>query len=642
MIKVHVRYMIVASMGILVLISFMMLTTPLYAQGSTFATNTPVRGFATNTPESPRVLPTSPMIATNTPDPSPTPIGPAAGLSNYALRLWLEGDMLEVLLAQIAIIDADNIDSQRAVQLIQYEMEYRFAGAPRNIENRAKLVKVMLDAPIGTIDMQSVVRPYIEYAINNNLVEDDQFEGFTIEVMPANLDAGNVDDAVVHILYPDPLVDAIRYEDYVLAIGDTNGSYRFAPSGFKPPIVPYNGILSIELEQLDDVNNDGVDELALVVDDGDLNKQLSILAYRGGQTVDLTRSGETLRFGELIAWNTPNNDGLTKNSIETKLYQLVSDKWFCISELDIIWQYEGNFYRPTVALNQGFDNQDTFGCAISEAEPLFSMKPVSATQFLTDELVKYGSSVVRIDRAVITLAMLYALDGQVELARETAIASQSINLNIESWIGLQSELFIQMLNEPENTAFDICVALAEADHGEEGACDVKALLGRVFDEATFSDNEAIASQLERVGLNVVQSRVISEVGRADRTAIDFGIVSAGWWAFIAHDGDYIATPIDTPPEFEPIAPRPSFITVPQSVYATLLTDNDPASVINIIETTRVANPNIPFSEAFRFIEAMSNDLLNNREVARVSYYGVWDDYPESIWGRMAGRHLELR
>lgn len=643
MIKVHTRFIIVASIGILALIGLIGLTTPLYAQDSVFATNTPVQGFATNTPESNQPVATAPMIATNTPEPSPTPIGPAAGLSNYALRLWLEGDMLEVLLDQIALIDADNIDSQRAVQLIQYELEFRFAGAPHNIEDRATVVKAMLDAPIGTIDMQSVVRPYIEYAINNDLIEAGQFEGFTVEVMPANLDAGNVDDAVIHILYPDPLIDAVRYDDYVLAVGDADGGYRFAPSEFIPPIVPYNGIQGIEMERLTDVNFDGVDELALIVDDGDLNKRLYILAYRGGQAVDITRSGETLRFGELVAWNTDEEDeDVSESPIETKLYQLASDQWFCISELEITWQYEGNFYRPTVAVNEGFDNQDTFGCVISEADSLFSMKPISATQLITDELVKYGSNVVRTDRAVMTLAMLYALDGQVELARETAIAAQAINNDIESWVGLQSEMFLQMLNQPENTAFDICVALAEADHGEVGACDVKALLGRVFAEATFSDNEPIATQLERVGLNVVQSQVISEVGRADRTAVDFGILSAGWWAFVVNDGDYTAMPIDTPSEFEIVDPLPSMITIPQTVYAALLSDNDPAGVLNIIETTRVANPNIPFSEAFRFIEALSNDLLNNREVARVTYYDVWDDYPESLWGRMASKHLELR
>lgn len=641
MTKVHIRMITLMCMGILALISLMGLATPLYAQNSAFATNTPVQEFATNTPESNQPVVTAPVIATNTPEPSPTSIGPAAGLSNYALRLWLEDDILEVLIEQIALIDADNIDSQRAVQLIQYELEFRFSGAPHNIEDRATIVNAMLNAPIGTIDMQAVIRPYIEYAINNDLIEAGQFEGFTVEVMPANLDAGNVDDAVVHILYPDPLLDAVRYDDYVLAIGDTEGGYRFAPSGFTPPIVPYNGIQGIELDRLSDVNHDGVDEVALIVDDGDLNKRLYILAYRGGQTVDITRSGETLRFGELTDWDTDDED-LTESPIETKLYQLASDEWFCISELKITWQYEGNFYRPTVASNERFDTQDTFGCAIGEADALFSMKPISATQLITDELVKYGSDVVRTDRAVMTLAMLYALDGQVELARETAIAAQAINNDIESWVGLQSELFLQMLNEPDNTAFDICVALAEADHGEAGACDVKTLLGRVFAEATFSDDEPIARQLERVGLDVVQSQVISEVGRADRTAIDFGILSAGWWAFVANDGDYTATPIDTPTEYEVVELLPEMITIPQTVYAALLSDNDPAGVLNIIETTRVANPNIPFSEAFRFIEALSNDILNNREVARVTYYGVWDDFPESLWGRMAGKHLELR
>ena len=93
----------------------------------------------------------------------------------------------------------------------------------------------MIDAPIGTIDMQSTIRPYIENAINNGLVDNGQFDGFNIEIMPANLDAGSVDDAIIYITYPDANGDGIRYEDYVLALGDTDGALRFSTFNLPTP-----------------------------------------------------------------------------------------------------------------------------------------------------------------------------------------------------------------------------------------------------------------------------------------------------------------------------------------------------------------------------------------------------------------------
>lgn len=633
--KLHTQLTMVMGIGVIVMMTLWSMTLPLSAQDSAFATNTPVRGFATNTPESSPVKLITPIqIATNTPEPQTPQPGPVSGFSNYALRLWLEGDVLDVLLEQVALLNANNVDTLRAVELLQYELEFRFPGAPRNIEDRAELVTAMINAPIGTVDMQSVVRPYIENAINNGLVEDGQFEGFTIEVMTANLDAGNVDDAVVHIVYPDADTEAVRYEDYVLAIGDTDGELRFVPSNFNNPIVPYN-VDSIFMERLADANADGVDELVLVVDDGDLNRLMYIIGYRGGEANDLTRTSDIMRFGDIAAW-------ANGEPIVTHLYQLADEKWNCISQLTVTWNYFDNFYRPTVDTTSSFQSQSTFGCLISAAEPLFAMRPASATQMLTDALVRYGSDAERTDRAVITLAMLYALDGQVNLASETAIAAQTVDSNPESWVYQQAELMLEMIGEPDNTAFDICVALAEADHGEEGACDVEALLGRVFDEAVFPADIPIATQLEQIGLQVVRSTVIQAPGFADRIAIDFGIESAGWWAFVSNEGFYTGQPIDSPIQNEQPRVIPPMIAVPQAVYATLLTDEDIAGVLNIIDNTRVANPNIPFSEAFQYIEAMSNDLLNNREVARRTYYDVWEAYPESIWGELAGKHLELR
>ncbi len=634
MTKLYTQFVMILSIAVLMMIAMLSMVLPLSAQDSAFATNTPVRGFATNTPESLPATIAPVMIATNTPEPQPPQPGPVAGFSNYALRLWLENDVLDVLLEQVALIDLDNVDTIRAVELLQYELEFRFPGAPRNMDDRATLVSAMVNAPIGSVDMQAVIRPYIENAINNDLVEDGQFEGFTIEVMSANLDAGSVDDAVVHIVYTDAESDAIRYEDYVLAIGDTDGVLRFVPSNFDAPIAPYN-VDSISMERLDDVNADGVDEIALIVDDGDLNQRMYIIGYRGGQANDLTRAGEALRFGEIISWG-------NGEPIVTSLFQLADEKWNCISQLSVTWNYVGNFYRSSVDASDTFQNQDTFGCVVSEEEPLFAMRPASATQFLTDNLVTYGNEATRADRAVVTLAMLYALDGQVDLASETATAALAIDSDPGAWVNQQAQLLLLMIGEPNNTAFDICVALAEADHGETGACDVQALLSRVFAEASFPDDTPIATQLERIGLEVVQSTVIEEAGFADRIAVDFGLASAGWWAFVANEGFYTGSPIEPPFEFEEFETPLELITVPQSVYATLLQDDDIGGVLNIIDTTRVANPNIPFSEAFQFIEALSNDLLSNREVARRTYYDVWAAFPESIWGELAGKHLELR
>lgn len=615
---------------------------PIRAQGP-FATNTPQpapRSFATNTPE---LIPTSRPIATNTLEPSATPIGPAAGMSQYALRLWLERDVLEILLEQIAQIQADDIDSLRSVQLVQYELDFRFPGAPRNIEDRARLVNAMINAPIGTVDMKSTIRPYIEHAVNQGLVVDNQFEGFVVDMIPANLNSGDVVDAVIHIVYPDPVIDAIRYEDYVLAISDGNGTYTFVPDDITLPVVPYNRVTSMTLNRIEDVNLDGVDEVALMVDDGDINQHLLVLGYRNGVALDLTRPSETIRLGRLVKWDTTADVASSVPPvIDTRLFQLESSRWGCISEIPVKWLYEGNFYRPSIAQTDRFENIDSFACQMHQAEPIFAMQPAAAIEFITNQLVNYGSDVERPDRAVMTLAMLYALDGKVSLAQDTAIGAQASSNDIESWVGQQSELFLLMINEPSNTAFDVCVALAETSLGEDGACDVKAVLGRVFESATLPADVPIITQLENIGLTVEESLVISEVGRADRTAVYFGYESAGWWTFVARDDVYHAEQIDTPPQFEALPETPTLIRIPQTAYAELFSDNDPAGVLNIIETTRVAYPNIPFSNGFRYLEALSNDLLARREVARQAYFSLWNDDPQGLWGKLAGKHLELR
>jgi hypothetical protein len=595
---------------------------PLSAQGNVFATNTPFAGFATNTPETPPI--------TSTPTTSTSQ--QQTGYDNYALRLWLADDMLDALIQQIEQITADDIDSVRRVELLQYELAFRFPDAPQDIAKRADLVAAMIAAPAGTVNMQAMIRPYITHAINNDLVSSGAFDGFTIEMLPANLDANDIDDAVVHITYRDAESDSIHYEDYALAIGEADGTLRILASNFDSPTVPYNAN-NITLDRISDANADGIDELVLIVDDGKLNQLMYIIGYRNGQASNLTLAGDAIRFGHIDDWN----DGAP---ITTQRYQVEDEKWHCISELTVTWSYTDNFYRPSA--DTTFINQANSGCELSEAEPLFAMNPISATQHLTNTLVKYGTEATRTDRAIVTLAMLYTIDGQVKLATETATAALAISNDPNSWGNQQASLILAMMNEPNATAFDICVALAEADHGEVGACDVQALLGRVFAEAKLPANKPIIEQLEQIGLSVVQSTIIEEPGFANRTAVDFGIASAGWWAFVAKDGVYSGTPIPSPITTDAPMTSTTMITVPQAVYTAILSDDDIRGALNMIRNSRTNHPDTPFSEAFQFIEALSNDLLGNREAARRIYYDLWANYPDSPWGTLAYAHLEQR
>ena len=84
---------------------------------------------------------------------------PDAPFERYALRLWTEAELVDVLLTQIRQLKPGDADRQLAVQLLQNELERRFPGAPRRADLRQQLVTLMLAAPRGSVDMRPAVRP---------------------------------------------------------------------------------------------------------------------------------------------------------------------------------------------------------------------------------------------------------------------------------------------------------------------------------------------------------------------------------------------------------------------------------------------------------------------------------------------------
>lgn len=640
-----------------------------------FATNTPAANqqpplFATNTPAPMVTRPPNqggdsqpPLFATNTLVPSPTPIPisptpapPDAPFENYALRLWLEQDLLNLLFEQVeALSGAENPQEARtALQLTQYELRRRFPNATGNVANAERLIDAMLVAPRGAVDMRPVVRPYIEGRLNASGLQPQvntfqgQVRGFGLDIQAANLDGFSPVDALIHIQYPmDATPDTVLYNDYVLARRTESGLFDFFDVGYDLPAAPFDDIEAIQLNRVQDVNLDGVDEVVLRVRDGNVNERLYILSVRNNQVIDLTRPDEAIRFGEIVNW--PLATAFDQAAELTVLqYRAESEApdWPCLSVLPVTWTYTSNFYRPSTDLNARYTIQNSLGCAMRAEEmgnnraALFGLLPSEAIAIVEANLLEYGLSSPGSDRALMTLAMLYAMNGQLEQARNTAQTVQATSEN-GSWADRQSNALLRALQNTANTALDICEALVEA--APAPACDINAVIGRYLNLIELRTDDALDVQLAAYSLPVREEVVISEIGRANRTGIQFDIAGSRWWGFVAErDGRYRAEPIETPAEFEPAPSRNAFLQAPASAYEALLVNNNPAQVLNILASLESNNPGTPFTPDALYLRALSFDLVGSRSEARRAYFDLWRIYPRNLWGQLAAAHLERR
>jgi hypothetical protein len=583
-------------------------------------------------------------FATNTPQPPP-PRLPDGRIDQYALPQWLEQDLIDVMVEYVQKLTPGDEAGLLAVELLQYELESRFPDAPHRLSDREELLQMMLAAPRGMVDIRHIARPYIQTALNtldSSALAD--YNGFNIEFFLIDLDGLDPVDVIVHTRYPSSAVSPseLIYEDYLLAQVDSDGVYRLLDSTPLFPAAPFADIEQIDLEQFGDLNGDGLEEMALSVQQsGNINRQLLIYGLRNGQFANQIISDEEIRFGEISQWST---DSIPP-AVKVINYRLESPAWGCFSELVVQWDYSANLFRPVVTNpNIQYRNQDSLACRLYESEPYFGIPAAEAIQTIESVLEESSrdepDSQAALDRAEMTLVMLYALQGRPSSAVDL-VATLESKAEPGSWLANQADTFIQKINQAGTTAIDLCAALLAAD--DYGACDIDQVLEQRFADAPLERGRPVIEQLEERGLPVLETVTISALGRVDRLAVNFDLFGASWWAFAPTNPDtHTAERIDAPPGFEPVGLPLGFLDAPTSGYQALFLDNDVVAALAVMDTLIGDNPDQPPSPSARYLQALSYDLAADRRRARQAYYTLWSEYPGTIWGQLAGEHLERR
>ncbi|MCA0454097.1 MAG: hypothetical protein LCI00_09010 [Chloroflexi bacterium] len=627
---------------------------PLGAQDAVFMTNTPaarLQAFATNTPSTgaqplfvtntpPALIMSTPeplLLATNTPQANWMNAAPDAPIGRYALRRWDDSSLTLAWIDQVRRVTADSPDRIMALRLFQQEITRRFPGTPRSAANREALLNAMLAAPVGSVDVRPVIRPYVEAALNELQPPYDVdstivYKNLTITIAPANLDGRVGKGAVVFIGYT-PDNGSPTYRDVAMAIIDEQGVYRVPQSQSPYPVVS-STVHSSGL--VDNLNGDSLNELSLtVMEMGDINGQLYVYGWRGGQPVNLVEPGKQVIYA---GTQRPLSDG---SGFAVDEYRLDDPAWGCTSSRAVVWRWQNNFFRPPTTLPD-FTPLNTLACNLSAAEPLYAMPPADALRLIGNLTAQAtADDAAAAGRAAIMVAMLNVLDGKPDVGIQQ-IAGLSTGTQPGTWLDDQVQAFKQAAAAPNSTPLTLCAALEAAS--EYGACDVNAVLTRLFAEQPFSRDTSIETQAAGLGLQVVNQTTIKEVGKVDRPAYLFDLTGDQWWSFGPLGKDqYTAEAIDTPIGFEaPQAALPNILTPPQTAYDALLVRNDPAEALNILDTLQRSRAGTPMDSAGRFLRALSLDLLGDRRAAQPAYYELWSEDPTSVWGQLAAAHLERR
>lgn len=622
-----------------------LLIAPVSRAQGIFATNTPVPGQV----EIQEIVPTAtPIPQTDTTD-APTvdtevslsTQGPTTIMDRYALRQWFERDLVALVRVQINALREGDADARRALQLTLFELEERFPGAPRDLSNRLSLIEAFLAAPRGTIDARTLVRPYIEAQINANPGQSSyEIAGFEVVLRPANLTSTISADTVLEIAYTHES-GVVLYQDVVLALRDDDQTITIIETTYDLTAAPFIDLETVRLDRIADVNRDGIDEVVVVAQDSQVNDRMLILAVRNGLAVNLVQPGSEIRFANVVSWPyaAQENPG-TVLSLRQLNEESTAPDWECLSERTVTWDFERNLYRETTDDRVEFADQDSLACTLLRAEPLFAIPPTEAIATVEDALLEYSFEATSANRALMTLAMLYVLQGRLDTARATAELVQPEG-DSDSWQARQSAALLRALGSSGNTALDICAALAIA--GEDPACDMNALLGRNLRDLTLSTDEDLVAQLEANGLQVLERVTVSQVGFANREAISFFYPDTEFWAFVAQrDGTYAVEPAETPAGFEEAVLPQAQLEAPDSAFAALLVDNNPTQTLAILRNLQQSNPDLPLRPAGEYLQALAYDLAGDRANARRTYFNTWERYSSSIWGFVASQHLELR
>ncbi len=575
-----------------------------------------------------------PVFVTNTPAPLPAVITtPAAPINRYALRQWQAADLLDVLQNRVRQLKPGATELEKAIQLTQYELAQRFPNAYATTSAQASLLNGLLNAPVGRVDLRPFARPYLVAMLNERgRLVSFTVNSFLVEPIVVNLDGKDPLDAVLHVQYPDQALP-LRYVDYIPVIGLADGRYELLVTD-DLPAAPFGEITDLRVLGAADFNGDSLDELAVALTTGDLNQEMRIFGWRGGNLVNLVEPGTTLQFGEI------NNGLLDEGDLTVTVYREASPAWQCRETLSVTWRWNANFYRP-MPDPQGYFFQNTANCLFFGSEPLFAQPIPDALTTLNQIMaVTPSDSDYSAQRAAMMQVMLRLLDGDIGTALTQALQLES-QAEPGSWLAEQTGAFIAALDETNVKPLTVCATLIEAS--DYGACDVDDVLERLFQAQPLTRTEPIADQLAELGITVLHQASISEVGKVDREVVHFELAGDRWWAFAPLDAEFYTAERAAPlPQFAPVTMPVPLLVAPSSMYEALLVNNDPRIILTALDNMRHEQPQAAVSPELRYLEALSLDLLANRSQARAAYYDLWQTAPLSIWGQLAADHLEQR
>ena len=577
------------------------------------------------------------VFATNTPPPAP----PSTTVDNYAIPVWVETNFLEFVFEQLQQGYENHGEFQLVSQLVLHELQQRFPNAPSQLQDQETIINILLEAPRGMVDMRAFVHPIIEAVLQNQEGQANiSYEGFSISLLDIEAD-GNEEttEKVIYTRYPEDS-ETLLYEEFTFAQQNETGTYQLIPAENSYPVVPFTAETFLN-HQIVDTNGNTVQELVLMLDDGKINNRIAILSLRGEQVIDLAQP-EEIRIAEVRSWDL-NNPEIPTPELQTIRYQLESETWGCLSEHLVTWVYQANYFRPATNSEEAvFRQQDSLACRMLNLEPIFERPWERAISLVELELANYPPTEIDYTRATLTLAMLHALTGNRSQAMDIIANHQPKDDISNTTLAEQIDLFLSMINTSDSTAVTICESLDL--RFERGACNLDDVILRLLQDNPLSQSDSIVEQLEALGLPVEQTLTLTEVGFVDRLAVDFALANTNWIAFAprGENDTYVASRIETPEGFEVVNLPFGFLEAPPRAYDALLQDNNPIQVLNILDNLVEDNPDMVLSPQTRYLKALSYDLAGNRQIARQEYFSLWTQFPQSIWGQLASKHLERR
>ncbi len=307
----------------------------------------------------------------------------------------------------------------------------------------------MLAAPLGTVDLRPVIRPYIEAALNSLKPSFDtstsiSYQNFSITIVPANLDGRAGKGAVVFASYlPDNGNPAFR--DVALALIDARGIYRVPQTQSPYPVI---GTTLYSSALVDNLNGDGINELSLTISvPGEVNGRFYIYGWRNGTVTNLVEPGKQVSYVG-TPQNLPDGTGFTVEE-----YRLEDPVWNCFGSRTVTWRWQNNFFRSPATMPD-FEPRNTLACRLSAVEPLFQISPSDALRTLGNLTAQATpDDTEAAGRAAVMAAMFNVLDNKPDVALQQ-ISQLSTGAQPGTWLDEQVQAFKQAAAQPNTTPFN--------------------------------------------------------------------------------------------------------------------------------------------------------------------------------------------